>query len=157
MKSKIYVETSIVSYLAARPSRDLIVAAHQQITATWWHEQSSHFDLYASELVIQEISAGNHDAVARRLVLLEGLPTLTINEDALTLAKHLVQYGAVPLIAGNDALHIAIATVQNMDFLLTWNCKHIANAVMRYKIEKTCRGLNFEPPTIATPEQFLEE
>ena len=157
MKLKVYLETSIISYLAARPSRDLVVAAHQQITAEWWDKSRARFDLYTSELVEQEVAAGDPGAAARRLEFLAGLPSLIVNEEALALAKQLVGSGAVPRQAGEDALHIALATVQRMDILLTWNCKHIANATMKNRIDRICRTCAFEPPAIATPEQLTEE
>nr|VFJ73987.1 MAG: hypothetical protein BECKFW1821C_GA0114237_105619 [Candidatus Kentron sp. FW] len=157
MKPKIYLETSIISYLAARPSRDLVVAAHQQITAEWWYEQRERFDLYISELVMSEAGAGDPEAAARRLAFLAGLPSLTIQEKTFTLAKYLLESGAVPQKAKDDALHISMATAQGMDFPLTWNCRHIANATMRGRIEQICRTYGFEPPIIATPEQILEK
>ncbi|MBF0159723.1 MAG: type II toxin-antitoxin system VapC family toxin [Magnetococcales bacterium] len=153
----IYLETSIISYLAARPSRDMVVAAHQQITSEWWYEQRHNFELYVSEPVRYEVGVGDPDVAARRLELIAGLPSLTMNEEALTLARQLVLSGAVPQKAQEDAIHIAIATVHGMDILLTWNCRHIANAIMRSRIERACRLQGFDPPVIATPEQLLEE
>ena len=157
MKPKVYLETSIISYLAARPSRELVVAAHQQITAEWWDSSRHRFDLYTSELVIREAGAGDPDAAKRRLEFLSGLPSLTISEEALALAKRLVEAGTVPRQAGEDALHIAMATLQGMDFLLTWNCKHIANASMWSRIDGICRAQGHKLPAIATPEQLQEE
>ncbi|MBF0182134.1 MAG: type II toxin-antitoxin system VapC family toxin [Magnetococcales bacterium] len=157
MKPKVYLETSIISYLAARPNRDLVVAAHQQITAEWWDKSRRRFDLYTSELVIREAGAGDPKAAARRLEFLAGLHGLTIDEGALSLAKVLVESGAVPLQAAEDALHIAMATMNGMDFLLTWNCKHIANAAMWPRIDAVCRAQGYDPAAIATPEQLAEE
>lgn len=157
IKPKVYLETSIISYLAARPSRDLVVAAHQQITAEWWDKSRRRFDLYTSELVIREAGAGDPEAASRRLEFLKGLPSLTIDEGALSLARVLVESGAVPRQAAEDALHIAMATMNGMDFLLTWNCKHIANATMWPRIAVVCRVQGFDPAAIATPEQLAEE
>lgn len=157
MKPKVYLETSIISYLAARPSRDLVVAAHQQITSEWWDNSRHRFDLYTSELVIQEAGGGDTEAAARRLEFLAGLPSLTINEEVMTLAVALLDAKAVPARAVEDAYHIAMATMNGMGFLLTWNCKHIANAAMWPRIDAVCRTRGFAPPAIATPEQLTEE
>ena len=157
MKLKVYLETSVISYLAARLSRDLVVAAHQQITAEWWHGSRHRFDLYTSELVTREAEAGDPGAAARRMGVLEGLTSLTLDEEVMNLAIALLDAKAVPRQAVEDAYHIATATVHGMDVLLTWNCKHIANVTMRHLIDQTCRTRGFELPTIANPEQLLEE
>ncbi len=157
MKPKVYVETTIVSYLAARPSRDLITAAHQQVTQEWWENRRTDFDLFVSQLVIQEASAGDEQAIQRRLQMLEDLPLLQLNEHAVTLARTLIDEGTLPSQAAGDALHIAIATVHGMDYLLTWNLKHLANATIRNAITLTCRAHDYEPPVICTPEELSEE
>ena len=155
MKSKIYVETTVVSYLTARPSRDLIVAAHQELTREWWETRGGEFDLYGSQLVIREASAGDEDAAARRREILHPLPLLEINETATRLARMLVEEAAIPRTSPEDALHIALATVHGMDYMLTWNCKHIANAEIRNAVTATCRSRGYEPPVICTPEELM--
>ena len=157
MKPKVYIETTIVSYLAARPSRDLITAAHQQVTQEWWENRRTVFDLFVSQLVIQEASAGDEQAVQRRLQVLEDLPLLQLNEQAIALARMLIDEGTLSSQAAGDALHIAVATVHGMDYLLTWNLKHLANATIRNAITVTCRARDYEPPVICTPEELLEE
>jgi predicted nucleic acid-binding protein len=157
MKPKVYIETTIVSYLAARPSRDLITAAHQQVTQEWWENRRTDFDLFVSQLVIQEASAGDEQAVQRRLQVLEDLPLLQLNEQAIALARMLIDEGTLSSQAAGDALHIAVATVHGMDYLLTWNLKHLANATIRNAITVTCRARDYEPPVICTPEELLEE
>jgi predicted nucleic acid-binding protein len=157
MKSKVYLETSIIGYLTSRPSRDLIIAANQQITQEWWQLRRSAFDLYVSELVIQEASAGDKNAAEQRLQALEDIPELKLSEEIVTLAERLIKDGSLPQNAVEDALHIAIATLNGIDYLLTWNFKHLANATMRYKIEGVCRLLGYEPPVICTPQELLEE
>lgn len=157
MKPKIYLETSVISYLTSRPSRDLIVAANQQITQEWWQVRRAGFEMYVSQLVIQEASAGDPDAAQQRLKVLEEMPLLELNEEALSFAEKLVQDGPLPQHAVEDALHIAVATLNGMDYLLTWNFKHLANATVRYKIEQVCRQLGYEPPIICTPQELLEE
>ena len=156
MKPKIYVETTIISYLAARPSRDLVVAAHQQITQEWWQTRRAEFDLFVSQIVVQESSAGDKDAAERRLAILEGIPVLEQSEEATALAQELVNQMALPEKAVVDALQIAIAGVSGMDYLLTWNCTHIANATLRNRIESVCRSNGYEPPVICTPEELEE-
>jgi len=157
MKPKVYIETTIVSYLAARPSRDLITAAHQQVTLEWWENRRTDFDLFVSQLVIQEASAGDEQAVQRRLQMLEDLPLLQLNEQASALARTLIDEGTLPPQAVGDAFHIAIATIHGTDYLLTWNLKHLANATVRNAITLTCQAHGYEPPVICTPEELLEE
>ncbi len=157
MKPKVYIETSVISYLTARPSRDLITAAHQQLTIDWWEDRRTDFDLYVSQLVVRESGAGDEDAAKRRLDVIEQIPLLELTEEALVLAHSLVESGPLPAKASEDALHIAVATVHGMDFLLTWNCKHIANAEMRNLITEICRSQGYEPPVTCTPEELLGE
>lgn len=154
MKPSVYLETSVISYLAARLSRDLIVAGHQQITEEWWGSRGG-WDLAVSALVVSEARSGDSEAAARRLALLSGLPLLTLNDAALELAQQLLAGAALPPIAREDALHIAIATVHGCDYLLTWNCKHIANAVKRQTIEAICETSGYRAPIICTPEELL--
>jgi predicted nucleic acid-binding protein len=155
MKPSIYIESSIPSYLTARASRDLVKAAHQQITQEWWERKGS-FELFISEVVIQEISQGDQEAAQRRLDTVDKVSVLALEEDALVFARKLITAHLLPDKAQLDALHIAIAAYNGMDYLLTWNCKHIANAVMRPKIEQMCRTMGLVPPVICTPEELLE-
>ncbi len=155
MKPKVYIETTVASYLTARPNRDLIIAAHQQLTQEWWENRRTDFDLYVSQLVIQESSAGAAVMAQKRLEILDGLPLLDVNREAMSLARALVEKGPIPEKAAVDALHIAVATVHGIDYLLTWNCKHIANAEMQASVAKICREAGYEPPIICTPEELL--
>lgn len=157
MKPKVYLETSVISYLTSRPSRDLIVAANQQLTLEWWQARRQDFDLFISQLVIQEAGTGDENAAQRRLRAVADIPLLRLSEEAVTLAEKLVQEGPMPQKAIEDALHIAVATLNSMDYLLTWNFKHIANATMRYKTEHICRLAGYEPPIICTPQELMEE
>jgi hypothetical protein len=154
MKAKVYIETTIVSYLTARPSRDLVIAAHQQITQEWWTNRRTDFDLYASQLVIQESSAGDSQMAQLRLVALDETLLLDVNREAVDLSRMLIRKGPIPEKAAVDALHIAIATVHGMDYLLTWNCKHIANAEMQTAVAAISRASGYEPPIICTPEEL---
>lgn len=140
----------------ARPSRDVVIAGHQQTTHDWWQTYRDRFDLVASQLVVQEASAGGPEAARERLDVLATLTLLEVTEEASALAQELVKAGAVPEKAAEDALHIAIAVTNGVEYLLTWNCKHLANATMRTKIEEVCRSAGYEPAIICTPEELLE-
>jgi len=155
MPPKIYLETTVISYLAARPSKDLITAAHQQLTQEWWQDRRQDFDLFSSQLVVQESSAGDVVTAQSRLQLLSGIPLLVVNQACVSLGRALVERGPIPEKAAVDALHIAIATVHGMDYLLTWNCKHIANAEMQTAVNRICRNAGYEPPVTCTPEELL--
>lgn len=155
MKAEIYVETTIVSYLTAKPSRNLITAAHQQITQEWWEVRRRSFDLFISEPVIREAGAGDEAAAQKRLDDLQEIALLELNEETLYLAKGLVQRDPIPERAKEDALHIALATVHGMDYLLTRNCRHIANAEMRKVVESVYASRGYETPVISTPEELM--
>ena len=155
MNLKVYIETTIVSYLTARPSRDLIIAAHQQLTQEWWETRRANFALYASQFVIRESSAGDAAMAQKRLEALDGIPLLGATPEAFALARRLVEKGPIPEKANVDALHIAVAATNGMDYLLTWNCKHIANAEMHTGVARICRAAGCEPPVICTPEELL--
>jgi len=156
-RGNIYVETTVFSYLAARPSRDLRVAAHQQVTAEWWDSRRHEFELFISQLVVEEASAGDPGAASRRGEYLEDLTLLELSTIALALTERLLGDGAVPTAATEDALHIAVAAVHGMQYLMTWNCKHIANAATRSRIEVVCNEAGYDMPVICTPEELLEE
>ena len=141
------------SYLTAWRSRDLIVAANQEITKEWW-DSREQFDLYISALVIQEAGAGNPTAAQKRLEQLDDIPELNITEEVENFAEILIQKVPLPEKARIDALHIALAALSGMDYLLTWNCTHIANAILRPKLEAICREFGYEPPTICTPQEL---
>jgi hypothetical protein len=146
LKPKVYLETTVISYLTAAPSRDIVPAAHQQITREWW-ERRKDFDLFVSQAVITEAGRGDSGAAARRLAALEDVGVLEVTEDASKLAEAFIVH-ALPAKAAVDALHIAVAVVMGMDYVLTWNCTHIANAAIRPRIEEACRKLGYEPPVI---------
>ena len=156
MKPKVYLETTIPSYLTSRPSRDLVTAAHQQITREWWDTRRHDFDLFMSQMVIDEASAGDPEAATRRLEVIASLALLDPQTEGIALAQTLSNHLSLPPRAAADALHIAIAVVNGMDYLLTWNCTHIANAALRGRIEAACRSRGFRVPIICTPEELLE-
>lgn len=156
MNQRVYLETTIPSYLTARPSRDIVRAAEQEVTRAWWASRD-RFGVYVSDLVVKEVTAGDPEAAVQRIQSLAGIPVLELTAEAQRLGTELVKRAALPAKAAIDALHISIAAVHGIDYLLTWNCKHIANATMRSKIELVCRTLRIEPPIICTPMELLEE
>ena len=157
MKSSVYIETSIISYLTARLSNDLRVAANQKTTIEWWENRRLDFDLFVSEFVLTEAGFGDPVIAKKRLEIIADLSELLVDDSAKMLVKILISQKAIPLKAEIDAYHIAVAAVNGIDYLLTWNCKHIANALMRPRIETICRQQGFEPPTICTPQELMED
>ena len=155
MKPTVYLETTIVSYLTAWTSRDLVMAANQQTTREWWTNRKDEFDLYISQPVIEESNAGDPDAAARRWDVLQHIPRLDITHEVNDLARLLIADVPLPAKAQTDAVHIATAAVNGMTYLLTWNCAHIANAALRPRIEASCRAAGYEPPAICTPQELL--
>jgi hypothetical protein len=155
-RERVYVETTVVSYLTARPSRDVVIAGHQQTTHEWWDTRSGNYELCLSQLVLDEAEAGDAQAAQERLLVLRPMLVLETTAEALELAKELLQAGALSAKAADDALHIAIAATKAIPYLLTWNCRHLANAVMRPVIETVCKDKGFKAPIICTPEELLE-
>jgi hypothetical protein len=133
------------------------MAGHQQTTREWWETRRQDFELFTSQFVIDEASLGDPDAARRRLEALVNVPLLGLSDDVYALATGLVGRVPLPAKAAADALHIAVATVNGMDYLLTWNCTHIANATLRGGIEMVCRDGGYEPPVICTPDELLKE
>jgi hypothetical protein len=155
MKPKVYLETTIPSYLTSRPSRDLLVAAHQQLTNDWWQDHRHRFSLYVSPRVLAEAGSGDPVAAARRLTALQGVAVLNLTDEARELAQRFLDSPFIPANAFEDALHVAIATVHGMDYLLTWNCRHIANAEIVRGIAGVAAGRGCQLPVICTPEQLM--
>jgi predicted nucleic acid-binding protein len=156
MKS-VYIETSIASYLTARVSRDLRAVAWQQTTVQWWELERAKYEIFTSELVLAEALAGDADAAARRLAVLDVWPLLPVTDEAKELATRLMADGGIPLRAEADALHIAIASVHNMNYLLTWNCRHINNATTKPVTRSICAIVGYTCPEICTPLELLSE
>lgn len=153
MRPTVYIETSVISYLAAYPSRDLITAAHQQITHTWWHDHRPKFSI--SQVVLDESAGGDPQMARKRMDILRDVPLLDITPEVGELAGALIKRLPLPPRAGADAAHIAVAALHGMSFLLTWNCTHIANALLRPRIEKICREQGYAAPVLCTPEELL--
>ena len=157
MEPSVYLEKSFASYLVAWPSDSIVTAAHQRVTQMWWASRRMSFRIFVSELVLQEARQGDPAAAVRRLEVLANIPILDTTEAAATLAEQLLRAGLVPAKARADAAHIATAAVHGIDFLLTWNCRHIANAVTRKRIEQLLRDSGYEAPVLCTPEELLED
>jgi predicted nucleic acid-binding protein len=135
----------------------MIVAAHQRLTNKWWEERASRFEMLISELVYREAAAGDATAANLRLEAIANLKTLAITEEAVSLAELLTAKGPIPREHAADALHIAIAAVNGIDYLLTWNCKHLANAAHRSRIESLVEGPAYVCPIICIPEELMED
>ncbi len=157
MGQSVYIETSVISYLTAQPSRDLRAAAWQQITAQWWQQEGPKYDLFTSALVAAEASRGDPQAAERRLHVLADLPELASGEEAEHLAAKLMADGGVPVGSEGDAFHIAIAAIHEVDYLLTWNCRHIDNAATKPIIRSICAVTGYTCPEICTPLELLSE
>ena len=147
---------SIVSYLTARPARDIVIAGRQQATRDWWETAPTRFELVVSQLVREEAALGDPEAARVRLAALAPLTALAAPVEALELSRRLVDSAAVPKRAARDATHVAIAAVHGVEFLVTWNFRHIANAVSRPRIESICRRSGVEPPVLCTPEELVD-
>lgn len=153
----VYLETTLISYLVARPSRDLLVAAHQQATQDWWADRRSQFECYVSQVVIDEASLGDPGEAQKRMAAIANLPVLEIDEEAEALAAAILSSQAIPPRAGRDAAHVAVAAVHAIDYLVTWNCRHLANAQIMRRISLVCDRLGHRMPIICTPEELMGE
>jgi hypothetical protein len=151
----VYIETSILGYLTARPSRDVIVAANIEITREWWNTRRSDFQLYSSQAVVKETSQGDVMIASQRLEILANLALLDLNQAVLNLAEQFLERSNLPAKADVDAVHIAVASVHGMDYLLTWNCRHIANAQIQGKLADISLDFGYELPILCTPYELL--
>jgi hypothetical protein len=155
MKPTVYLETTIPSLLTAWPSRDLIVAADQQVTRQWLETRRRHFELFVSDFVLDEAGQGDSNAAAQRLQVLEECGVLQATDAVEALTTGLLDAGLIPRKAAADAAHIAVAAVHGMDFLLTWNCRHIANAMIAERVRAICAQLGYKAPNICTPHELM--
>jgi predicted nucleic acid-binding protein len=155
MNESVYIDTSIVGYLTARSSNNLILMANVEATRQWWSNHRPKFSLYISQLVLDEVARGDTEIAAQRLSVLQNCPLLEINSDVQNLAGHFLTKGNLPAKAADDALHISTATIYGLDYLLTWNCKHIANAQIQRKLLQISRDMGYELPTICTPYELM--
>lgn len=153
---RVYIESTIPSYIVARPARDLLQAARQQITQDWWESKRSRHELFTSQLVLDEIGFGELAMARRRLDLVAGIALLKATDEARELTLNIMASGLLPTKAGGDAAHISLATVHEMDILLTWNCRHIANAAIQTKLRQLVEASGFVLPVLCTPEEIFE-
>lgn len=157
MPHSVFIETTIPSYYVSRPSRNLLQFARQELTRDWWDSQRRQFDLFTSQLVLDEAAEGDAAKASERLLLLTGIPLLDLTEHVQCLANQLISSGILPAVAGRDAFHLAAAGVHRMDFLLTWNCKHIANPFLADRLRSCFSDAGVHLPVICTPEQFATD
>jgi len=152
----LYLETSIISYATSELSREPHILVRQEDAKTWWDKYSTRFELFVSQVVLDEIARGDAVAAKKRLQLVSGLPIIPITDSVLTVARELLNRSLLPETATADALHVALAVVAEVEYLLTLNCRHIANAHMLPKIYQTLDRLGVSKPLICTPQEFLE-
>ena len=155
-KPKVYIETSVISYLTAKPSNDIIIAGHQLITTEWWERIRIKFDCYISEFVIMEISRGDKNAAFKRLEVIQNMKILEHNPDIEEIGLKYFKLFNIPKKSKLDALHLAIAVWYQIDFLLSWNCKHIANAIVNFKLREYNNKMKLHSPILCTPEVLME-
>jgi hypothetical protein len=151
---RIYIESTIPSYVVARPARDLLQAAHQQTTKDWWELKRFGHDLFTSQVVLSEISAGETAMAQKRLEVLAGVAVLRVNDAAENLTLQILASGLLPAAADRDAAHIALATVFEMDILLSWNCRHIANAAIQARLRHLVEKSGLALPVLCTPDEL---
>lgn len=154
-KPTVYVETSVVSYLTARPSRNIIAYSRQTSTQDWWDRRRNDFDLVISPLVLEEASAGDPAAAIKRLEILADLDVLGVDSTIDALADELVALSLLPTKAIADAMHIAIAATHEVDYLLTWNCRHIANVERYSHIAECLQVKHLTPPIVCNPQELM--
>lgn len=152
---RIYIESTIPSYLVARPARDLLQAARQQLTKDWWDLIRSQHDLFTSQVVLDEIAVGEPAMARLRLESLEAVPLLPVTNEIEKLARIILESGLLPATADRDAAHIALASAYGLDILLSWNCRHIANAAIQSRLRRVVESGDFELPVICTPEELM--
>ena len=155
VKAKLYMESTIPSYYVARPSHDVIMVAKQKLTRDWWDTRIKDFEIFVSDSVMDEISAGEAAMARKRIELLQPFTLLATNDRVIEVAEALIHGGPLPKKAARDATHIALSAVHRMHFLLTWNCTHIANAQMFAQMRTICQAHGFDCPVICTPGELL--
>ncbi|MEG4012894.1 MULTISPECIES: type II toxin-antitoxin system VapC family toxin [unclassified Microcoleus] len=155
MSETLYIETSILGYLTARSTKNLILAANIEVTKDWWEYRRSAFTMYISQAVLNEVAQGDTEIAVQRMELLRGVPLLELNQAVRELAAQFLARSNLPPKADIDAIHIAAATVHGLDYLLTWNCKHIANAQIQGKLAEISFDFGYELPILCTPYELL--
>ena len=154
---RIYIESTIPSYVVARPARDLLQAARQQLTKDWWDLKRATHELFTSQVVLDEITSGEAAMARQRLTVMAGITLLRSTDEAETLTQRILDSGLLPPDADRDAAHIALATVHEMDILLSWNCRHIANAAIQSRLRRLAEKSGFALPVLCTPDELIGE
>ena len=154
---RIYIESTIPSHLVARPARDLLQAARQQMTKDWWDLKRHNHELFTSQIVLDEIAEGERAMANHRLKIMSGIPMLDLTAEAADLTRRILDSGLVPAKADADAAHIALATVHQMDILLTWNCRHIANVEIQARLRRLVEANGYVLPTVCTMDELIGE
>jgi predicted nucleic acid-binding protein len=157
MSESVYIETSILGYLTARSTQNLILAANIEVTKEWWQTRRNSFSVFISQVVVDEVARGDSEIALKRLEILEGIPQVELNLSVRSLAAQFLSRSNLPPKASDDAVHIAAATVHGLDYLLTWNCKHIANAQIQKKLAQISLDFGYQLPVICTPYELLGE
>jgi predicted nucleic acid-binding protein len=155
MSETVYIETSILGYLTARSTQNLILTANLEVTREWWQTRQNDFTLFISQLVIDEVARGDSEIALKRLEILDGIPQVALNQAVRSLAAQFLSRSNLPPKASDDAVHMAAATVHGLNYLLTWNCKHIANAQIQRKLEEISLDFGYRLPVICTPYELL--
>jgi hypothetical protein len=156
-KPRVYLETSVISYLVGwLNQRSILVAHNQEFTREWWSRRRTLYELFSSVLAVTEAGKGEPPLASERLTFLAETTLLDLNEAAFSLARDLIRHGRIPQKAEVDALHVALAAVHGMDYLISWNCTHIVNGNILPSVYATCRSNGFEPPFICTPQELME-
>jgi len=153
---RIYIESTIPSYVVARPARDLIQAARQQLTRDWWDSQRKKHELFGSQIVLDEIAFGEPVMAGLRLELMRDFPLLQVTDEVKEFARKVLSSGLLPQTADRDAAHISLASAHEMDILLSWNCRHIANAAIQARLRRLADEYGYTLPVICTPEELME-
>ena len=153
---RIYLESTIPSYVVARPARDLLQAARQQLTQDWWAWKRGDHDLFTSQLVLDEVAFGEPAMAQLRVAVLQGVPLVRVTDEVMELARAILASRLLPATADRDATHIALASAHEMDILLSWNCRHIANATIQARLRRLADAAGFALPVICTPEELMD-
>jgi hypothetical protein len=153
----IYIESTIPSYLVARPALNVLQAARQQLTREWWSSQRATHDLFTSQIVLDEIAVGETAMAKLRLEAVDSIPLLDLTPEAELVTERILRSGLLPATADRDAAHIALATVHGIDILLTWNCRHIANGFIQSRLRRLIEDVGFVLPVISTPEELMQQ
>jgi len=156
-KQKVYLESTVISFYANRRSKDLIVAAYQEITVDWWESELHKYQPYISQFVIEEISRGNQQAARNRINAIKNFPLLDLHDDVYYLAKRYLNEAQIPRRSQLDAFHISAAVVNGMDYILSWNFHHITNVFVKEKIRRINENIGIETPVICTPEELIND